>query len=453
MRSAQAKVLHKVLGRTMVDCSLSLLAPLGVTQTVLVLGHQAEAVAAAVQSSGVAVPGLRTAIQVEQRGTADAVRCALPALPELASGGGKVLILYGDTPLLTLSRLQELLAKTTGKLGLLGTTLADPHGYGRLIREGGKVVRIVEHKDCTPAQLAVAEVNAGIYAVDAAFLLTALAQVQNGNAQREFYLTDLLALAVAAGEEVTVVAAPPEEVMGVNDRADLALAESIARARVAKAHLLAGVTLHDPATTSIDLAVELARDVEIFGGVSLRGKTRIGEGCVIDQGCVLTDVIVEAGVHIKPYTLATASHIGPRCQVGPFSHLRPDSHLHEDAHVGNFVELKKTEIGRGSKANHLAYLGDSTIGAGVNIGCGTITCNYDGFAKHQTIIEDGAFIGSDSQLVAPVRIGQNAIVAAGTTVTRDVPAGALTVSRVPQVDKLEAAEKLRARLKARKLGR
>lgn len=314
-------------------------------------------------------------------------------------------------------------------------------------------MRIVEHKDCTPAQLAVAEVNAGIYAVDAAFLLTALAQVQNGNAQREFYLTDLLALAVAAGEEVTVVAAPPEEVMGVNDRADLALAESIARARVAKAHLLAGVTLHDPATTSIDLAVELARDVEIFGGVSLRGKTRIGEGSVIDQGCVLTDVIVEAGVHIKPYTLATASHIGPRCQVGPFSHLRPDSHLHEDAHVGNFVELKKTEIGRGSKANHLAYLGDSTIGAGVNIGCGTITCNYDGFAKHQTIIEDGAFIGSDSQLVAPVRIGQNAIVAAGTTVTRDVPAGALTVSRVPQVDKLEAAEKLRARLKARKLGR
>jgi bifunctional UDP-N-acetylglucosamine pyrophosphorylase/glucosamine-1-phosphate N-acetyltransferase len=450
MRSGRAKVLHKILGRTMVDCSLSLLAPLGVVQTALVLGHQAAAVEAAVRSSGLTVPGLRIAIQTEQRGTSDAVRSALPVLPELAQLGGRVLILYGDTPLLTVEKLRELLQRSTGKLGMISTTLADPHGYGRLIREGGLATRIVEHKDCTPEQLAVREVNAGIYVVDAAFLVHALGQVGDGNAQHEFYLTDLVSLAVRAGEQVTVIDAPAAEVMGVNDRADLAVAESIARARIAKAHMLAGVTLHEPATTSIDFSVEIARDVEIFGGVSLRGKTRIGEGCTIDQGCVLSDVSVDSGVHIKPYTVAASSQIGPRCQVGPFSHLRPDSHLHEDAHVGNFVEIKKTELGRGSKANHLAYLGDSSIGAGVNIGCGTITCNYDGFAKHQTIIEDGVFIGSDTQLVAPVRIGRNAIVGAGTTVTRDVPADALSVSRVPQENMLEMADKLRTRFAARK---
>ncbi len=453
MRSARAKVLHRVLGRTMCDCSLALLRPLGVSLTALVLGHQAEAVESSVRASGIDVPGLRIAIQKEQRGTADAVRAALPMLPELADRGGKVLILYGDTPLLTVDRLRALLDQTKGKLGLLSTILPDPHGYGRLIRTAGKATAIVEHKDCTPDQLAVCEVNAGIYAVDAKFLLDSLSQVRSSAATREFYLTALVELAVAQGEEVTVIVAPPEEVMGVNDRADLAVAERHMRERINHAHMLAGVTLHDPLTTSIDADVQLGRDVEIFSGVSLRGKTKIGEGSVIDQGCVLTDVTVDAGVHIKPYSVATMSHIGPRCQVGPFSHLRPDSDLGEDAHVGNFVELKKTQLGRGSKANHLAYLGDSTIGAQVNIGCGTITCNYDGFAKHQTIIEDGVFVGSDSQLVAPVRVGANAIVAAGATITRDVPPGALALSRVPQDNKAGAADLLRARFRARKAGK
>ena len=450
MRSARAKVLHKILGRTMCDCSLALLGPLGVSATALVLGHQADAVEASVRASGLDVPGLRIAIQTEQKGTADAVRSALPSLPELAESGGKVLILYGDTPLLSVASLQELIDKTTGKLGLLSTILPDPHGYGRLIRTAGKATAIVEHKDCTPDQLAVCEVNAGIYAVDAKSLLDSLSQVHKSSVTREFYLTALVELLVAQGEEVTVIVAPPQEVMGVNDRADLAVAESHMRARINRGHMLAGVTLHDPLTTSIDADVQLGRDVEIFGGVQLRGKTRIGEGCIIDQGCVLTDVIVDAGVHIKPYSVAASSHIGPRCQVGPFSHLRPDSDLSEDAHVGNFVELKKTQLGRGSKANHLAYLGDSTIGAQVNIGCGTITCNYDGFAKHQTIIEDGVFIGSDTQLVAPVRVGKNAMVAAGTTVTREVPDGALALSRVPQENKEGMADFLRARFRARK---
>ncbi len=450
MRSRKAKVLHKVLGRTMVDCSLSLLAPLGVTQTALVLGHQAADVEAAVRASGIAVPGLTVAIQAEQRGTADAVRSALPVLPALATGGGRVLILYGDTPLLTVERLAELLQKTTGKLGMISTTLLDPFGYGRLVRKDGRAHKIVEHKDCTPEELAVCEVNAGIYVVDAAFLVDSLTRVGQSHATHEFYLTTLVELAAASGEEVAVISAPADEVMGVNDRLDLATAESIFRTRILRSHMQAGVTIHDPATTFIEPGVVLGRDCELYTGVSLRGKTRIGEGCVIDQGCVLTDVTVEAGTHIKPYTVAAQSHIGPRCQVGPFSHLRPDSRLHEEAHVGNFVERKKTELGKKSKANHLAYLGDSTIGSEVNIGCGTITCNYDGFAKHQTIIEDGVFVGSDSQLVAPVRLGAGSIIGAGTTVTRDVPAGALAVTRVPQDNKLEAADKLRARFRARK---
>lgn len=450
MRSGKAKVLHKILGRTMVDCSLSLLAPLGVQKTALVLGHQAADVEAAVRASGIAVPGLTVAIQAEQRGTADAVRCALPVLPDLATAGGRVLILYGDTPLLTEDCLAELLRRTTGKLGMISTTLLDPHGYGRLVRQGGKAHKIVEHKDCTPEELAICEVNAGIYVVDAAFLVDSLTRVGQSQATHEFYLTTLVELAAASGEEVAVVSASPDEVMGVNDRQDLAAAEAIFRTRILRRHMQAGVTIHDPATTFIEPGVVLGRDCELYSGVSLRGKTRIGEGCVIDQGCVLTDVTVESGAHLKPYTVAAQSHIGPRCQVGPFSHLRPDSRLHEEAHVGNFVELKKTELGKKSKANHLAYLGDSTIGSEVNIGCGTITCNYDGFAKHQTIIEDGVFVGSDSQLVAPVRLGQGSIVAAGTTVTRDVPAGALAVTRVPQDNKLEAADKLRARFRARK---
>jgi bifunctional UDP-N-acetylglucosamine pyrophosphorylase/glucosamine-1-phosphate N-acetyltransferase len=282
------------------------------------------------------------------------------------------------------------------------------------------------------------------------FLVDSLTRVGQSHATHEFYLTTLVELAAASGEEVAVISAPADEVMGVNDRLDLATAESIFRTRILRSHMQAGVTIHDPATTFIEPGVVLGRDCELYTGVSLRGKTRIGEGCVIDQGCVLTDVTVEAGTHIKPYTVAAQSHIGPRCQVGPFSHLRPDSRLHEEAHVGNFVELKKTELGKKSKANHLAYLGDSTIGSEVNIGCGTITCNYDGFAKHQTIIEDGVFVGSDSQLVAPVRLGAGSIIGAGTTVTRDVPAGALAVTRVPQDNKLEAADKLRARFRARK---
>jgi bifunctional UDP-N-acetylglucosamine pyrophosphorylase/glucosamine-1-phosphate N-acetyltransferase len=457
MRSGVIKVLHRLCGRPMIEYPLRLLAPLGVTRTVLVLGHQSEAVAAQLRERGVQVPDLRIAIQEQQRGTADAVRCALPQLPPLdaSAPSEQVLILYGDVPLLRLPRLQQLLQAAHGrKLAMLATTLSDPHGYGRLVRSAtGQPLRIVEDRDCDEEQRRIGEINAGIYVVDGAFLREALQRVTANNAQRELFLTDLVALAVASSPDenpVAVVAAPPDEVLGVNDRVDLATAEALLRRRINEGHLRAGVTLRDPATTYIDDEVTLGQDTELGPGVTLRGRCAIGAHCRIDSGTVLTAVTVADDTHIKPYTVATDSIIGDKVALGPFSHLRPGSVLESGAHVGNFVELKQTRLGAGSKANHLAYLGDADIGRGVNVGCGTITCNYDGFAKHKTVIEDDVFIGSDTQLVAPVRIGQGSIIAAGTTVVSDVPAQSLTLSRVPQVDKPGYAQRLRDRLRARK---
>ncbi len=452
MHSQRVKVLHPLCGRPMLEHTLRLLAPLGVRRTILVLGHQADAVAETLRQRQVQPPDLQIAIQAAQRGTADAVRSALPFLPEDSAG---VVILYGDTPLLTGPRLHALCslltAKKDRKLALLTTRLANPAGYGRLIRDGGGApLRIVEDRDCSPVERLQDEVNAGMYAVNSAFLRRALLQVRAENAQREFYLTDLLSLAVAEGADVAALSAPAEEVMGVNDRVDLSHAETIMRRRICEAHMRRGVSLHNPDSICIDDEVEIGADSEIGPNVILRGRTRIGARCHIDVGCVLSDVSVADDSHLKPYCVAADSVLGKAVQVGPFSHLRPGSKLEHDAHVGNFVELKKTYLGAGSKANHLAYLGDAEIGANVNVGCGTITCNYDGFAKHRTVIEDGVFIGSDVQLVAPVHVGKGAIIAAGTTVTKDVPAGALTLSRVPQIDKPGYAEPLRNRLRQKK---
>lgn len=453
MRSTRIKVLHSIAGLPMLEHTLRLLPGLGVRSTVLVLGHQAHAVSEMLDQRSLRPPGLRIALQVEQRGTADAVRCALPELPaESEHSPSRVLILYGDTPLLTSERLQMLLTAATGcGLALLSTRLSDPKGYGRLVRGAdGQPQCIVEDRDCTEAQRRIQEVNAGMYVVDSQFLRRALAKVRADNAQREFYLTDLVAQAVAEGIGVAVVDAPGEEVMGINDRADLAQAEAALRRRINLGHMHRGVTLRDPESTHIDTNVTIGPDTELGPGVILRGGCRIGSGCHIDAGCVLTNVVIADGVRIKPYSVASDSQLGEDVQIGPFSHLRPDSVVAKGAHIGNFVELKKTTIGPGSKANHLAYLGDADIGAQVNVGCGTITCNYDGVSKHKTVIEDDVFIGSDTQLVAPVRIGRGSIVAAGTTVTRDVPPGSLTLSRVPQVDKPEYAEALRTRLRRSK---
>jgi bifunctional UDP-N-acetylglucosamine pyrophosphorylase/glucosamine-1-phosphate N-acetyltransferase len=455
MKSDTAKVLHRICGRALVEFPVELARAAGSTNTTLVLGHQAAQVEALLRArpddpSG-GPPGgplIQVAIQAEQRGTGHAVMQALPLLPQQ----GQVLILYGDTPLLTLQSIQALLAAAQGRtLALLSTRPPSPAGYGRLVREGGagRLLRIVEDRDCSPAERQIGEINAGIYVVEAGFLRDALSRLRSDNAQGELYLTDVVAQAAAQGE-VAVVEVPFEDVQGINDRADLARAEAILRRRINEAHLRAGVTLRDPQATYIDVGVTIGRDTEIGPAVVLRGKTRIGARCRIEAGCVLTDVQVADGCLLRPYTVAQESVIGPGGQIGPFSHLRPATVLSEDAHIGNFVELKNTRVGSGSKANHLSYLGDAEIGSKVNVGCGTITCNYDGYAKHRTVIEDGAFIGSDTQLVAPVRVGRGAVVGAGTTVTQDVPPGALATSRAPQQHHEGYAEKKRARVAAQK---
>jgi bifunctional UDP-N-acetylglucosamine pyrophosphorylase / glucosamine-1-phosphate N-acetyltransferase len=441
MRSARAKVLHELLGRPLVAYPVGLSRLLGADPVVAVLGHQREAVERVLVDRF--DPGTVTVVeQAEQRGTGHAVRLALPAL---AGFEGVVLILYGDVPLLRRETLQELVgtARRYHCLAIVTTTPADATGYGRVLRDSrGHVTGVVEQKDATVDELAIGEVNAGIYAAPAAFLREATSELVPKNAQREYYLTDIVARA-AETIGVSTVEADPRDVAGINDREQLAEAEATLRARINRAWQ-AHATFRDPASAVVEPDVEIGVDAEIGRNVSLRGKTRVGHGARIDDGVILTDVEVEAGAHVLPYTVANEAAIGPGAIVGPFARLRPGAQIGPEAHVGNFVELKKTVLGRGSKANHLSYLGDAIIGDKVNIGAGTITCNYNGYEKRQTIIEDRAFIGSDSQLVAPVRIGKRAVIAAGATITEDVPEGALAIGRIPQVHKpgyAEAVEK------------
>jgi bifunctional UDP-N-acetylglucosamine pyrophosphorylase/glucosamine-1-phosphate N-acetyltransferase len=369
--------------------------------------------------------------QTERRGTGHALRVALPAL---RTGRGILMVLYGDVPLLQRETLTALLraARRSSGLALVTTSPADPTGYGRIVRDDrGQVMRVVEQKDASPAERAMGEVNAGIYAGPIDFFRDVIPKLAARNAAGEYYLTDIVAHA-AQGIGVRTVTADFREVSGVNDRLQLVEAESVLRGRVI-GRWMEQATFRDPASTVVEPDVVVGADAEIGRGVALRGRTRIGAGARIGDGTLLVDTEVGAGVEIRPYTVASEAVIGPGAIVGPFAHLRPGTVLAADAHVGNFVELKKTKLGRGSKANHLTYLGDSVIGAKVNVGAGTITCNYNGYEKTQTIIEDGAFIGSDTQLVAPVKVGRGAVVAAGTTVTKDVPPGALAIARAPQV--------------------
>jgi len=431
MKSEKAKVLHPVLGQPLAYHPLQRAFELGAELAVAVVGHQADDVERELAARFPGKP-LRFARQTQQLGTAHAVRAAEA---ELQGFSGDVLILYGDVPLLRRETLAALLAahrSAPGPLTLVAFRPANPKGYGRLVRSEGKVVRIVEEKDATAEQKALTECNAGIYLADSAFLWEALRGIKNENAQGEFYLTDLVSAAAGAGAQVAVVEASAEEVAGVNDRRELALATKVLQARVNEAHMLAGVTLLDPATTWIDESVEVGPDTEIGPNVSLLGATRIGAGVRIGQGCVVTDSVIGDGSQVKPYSVFEQAIAGARNQIGPFSRLRPGTELAEDVHLGNFVETKKARLGKGSKANHLSYLGDASIGAGCNIGAGTITCNYDGVNKLPTTLGDGVFIGSDTQLVAPVSVGEGAYVGAGTTVTGDVPKGALAISRAPQ---------------------
>lgn len=448
MKSEQPKVLHPLLGRPLCLWPIAAAAEAGASPLVVVVGHGAEDVRAAIRTHFLAAEP-HFCVQAQPLGTADAVRAAAS---ELRDTEGPVLILYGDTPLLTASTLRRLLAALAEEktpLALVSTTTLDPSGYGRLLRAEGRVVRVVEERDATASERAVREVNAGVYAVDARFLWTSLSALRPSNAQGEYYLTDLVALAAKAGG-VASVAVDFEETAGVNDRVDLAACAKVLRRRINHGHMVSGVTLEDPDTTLIEAGVELATDVVLEAGVTLRQGTRVAKGARIGQGAVLDAVDVGEGTDIRPYCVLEHSRVGPRCVLGPYARLRPGSELEEGVHLGNFVELKKARLGKGSKANHLSYLGDAVLGAGVNVGAGTIICNYDGVQKHLTEVGDNVFIGSDSQLVAPVKVGKGAFIAAGTTVTEDVPEDALALSRTPQVVKPGWAKKRRERLKQKK---
>jgi bifunctional UDP-N-acetylglucosamine pyrophosphorylase/glucosamine-1-phosphate N-acetyltransferase len=443
MRSSRAKVLHELLGRPLVCYPIELARALGADPVVAVLGHQREAVEAALQTRF--GDGAVTVVeQTEQRGTGHAVLLAMPALARMAEG--MVLVLYGDVPLLRRETLEELVgtARRYNCLALVTATPPDATGYGRILRdERGHVIGVVEQKDASPDERAITEINAGIYCGPADFFREATLGLGTGNAQGEYYLTDVVARA-ARTIGVSAIEADFVDVSGINDRQQLAEAEATLRGRINRAWQ-AHATFRDPASTTVEPGVEIGVDAELGRNVSLRGKTRIGHGVRIDDGCVLTDTDVGAGAQLKPYSIATDAVIGAGAIIGPFAHMRPGTQLGPDVHLGNFVETKKTVIGRGSKANHLSYLGDTTIGEKVNVGAGTITCNYDGYKKFTTVIEDGAFIGSDTQLIAPVRVGKRAVVGAGTTVTRDVPAGALALSRSAQIDKPGYADKVAER--------
>ncbi len=448
MKSDLPKVLHSVLGIPMYAHVVRAVLEAGVTRVVVVVGHGREAVEADVKARF--DQRVSCVLQERQLGTGDAMRAGLSGLP--ADYDGWVLALCGDTPLVhegLVRALIESARSASGPLAMLTGEVSDPTGYGRIVRDPqGRVQRIREHKDASAEERAIREVNPGIYAMRADFLRGALGRLSTDNAQGELYLTDVVEQASSAG--VSAISWPFADTQGVNDRAQLAQCESALRLRVAMALAKSGVSVRDPATTYVELSVQVAPDVTLEPNVHLRGRTRIDSGAHIETGCVLSDVIVEAGAHLKPYTIAAQSQIGRGAETGPFTHLRPESVMEEGSKLGNFVEMKKTRLGKGSKASHLSYLGDGQIGRDVNIGAGTIFCNYDGVNKHTTTLEDGAFIGSDSQLIAPVRVGKDAYVATGTTVTQDVPSEALALGRAKQVNKEGYATRLKNRFKAAK---
>lgn len=448
MKSALPKVLHAIAGRPIVHYPVRAALDAGCGEVVVVVGHGAGDVEAYLKKAF--GDRVKTALQEKQRGTGDAARAAMGAVSPSAE---RVLVYYGDVPLLEaedVAGVVNVLEKEGAALALATCEVADAFGYGRVLRDAsGDVVEIREQKDLkTDAERAVREINPGIYASSVAFLREALATLEPNNAQGEYYLTDIVAFAAKGKRRVVGVPSRAAVLAGVNDRRQLVDAEDVMLHRIAEKWRVAGVTLRRGAR--VDDGVELAPDVIIEQGAVLRGATKVGRGAFVDVGCVLTNVTVGEGATLKPYSVMSDSIVGARAQIGPFSHLRPESEIGDDAHIGNFVETKKTKMGRGAKANHLAYLGDGVVGEAANIGAGTIFCNYDGIQKHTTTIGRDAFIGSDSQLVAPVTIGDGAYVATGTTVTMDVPANALAIARTKQQNKDDYATKLRARFKAAK---
>ncbi len=427
MHSDLPKVLHRLAGKHLLGHVLDAARCLQPTRMVVVYGHGGEAV-----PSACGAPDVAWALQEQQLGTGHAVQTALPQVGD----DGAVLILYGDVPLIraeTLKTLAHLAA--AGEVALLTAELADPHGYGRILRsDSGAVTGIVEEKDASQEQKAVREINTGILAAPAGSLRKWIAALRNDNAQGEYYLTDIIALAVADGVSVTTCNPQHEwEILGVNSKQQLAELERIHQAETARALLARGVTLLDPSRVDVRGELVCGRDVTLDINSLFEGRVELGDGVTVGANCVLRDVKVGAGTAIEPFTHIQDAEIGPGCHIGPYARIRPGTILARDAHIGNFVELKNSQVGEGSKINHLSYVGDTTVGRKVNIGAGTITCNYDGANKHRTVIEDDAFIGSDTQLVAPVTVRKGATIGAGSTVTKDAPEGELTLSRAKQV--------------------
>ncbi len=431
MKSRTIKILHRAAGRPIVDYVLDLASNISSRPPVMVIGHQRDSVQQSVGSRA------RYAIQEEQLGTGHAVMQAARILEAEGVRSGNVLILSGDVPLTRPETLKGLIdehRRAGNALTLLTMKLDEPGLYGRIVRDGsGNVQKIVEAKDADDAIKRINEVNAGIYLFSAEHLFDNLRKLSNSNAQGEYYLTDLLGALRTAGQRVgAMIVTDPDEALGVNSRAELATVESVIQRRVVQKLMSEGVTFRNPQTVVIDSTVVIGNDTVVYPYVTLEGSTKIGSGCVIEPGVHLRDVIVGNDVHVKTGTVAEESEIGDHATVGPYAHLRPGTRLGESVKVGNFVETKKAIFGKGAKASHLSYIGDADVGADANIGAGTITCNYDGVRKNKTTIEEGAFIGSDTQLVAPVRVGKGAYVGAGSTITKDVPADSLALSRTPQ---------------------
>ncbi len=431
MKSSTIKILHRAAGRPIIDYVLDLAAAMSGAPPIMIVGYQKEPVQEAVGNRA------RFAVQDPQMGTGHAVLQAAPLAEKAAVREKNVLILSGDVPLTRPETLQGMIEeheRSANALTLLTMRLDDPAMYGRIIRDdSGAVSRIIEAKDASADEKKVNEVNAGIYVFSGEHLFDNLRGLSNTNAQGEYYLTDLVGVLRKAGHRVGgVVVDNPVEVLGVNSRSDLAQVEAEIQRRVVERLMRDGVTFRNPSTVVIDSTVTIGNDTVIYPFVTLEGNTRIGSGCVIEPGVHLQNVTVADDVHIKSGTVAEDADISEGAAVGPYAHLRPGTKLGRDVKIGNFVETKKAVFGDGAKASHLSYIGDADVGADVNIGAGTITCNYDGVKKHKTVLEDGVFIGSDTQLVAPVRVGRGAYVGAGSTITKDVPPDALALSRVPQ---------------------
>lgn len=429
MRSALPKVLHEVGGKPLLEHVINTARLLDPDTVHVVYGHGGEQVPEALAHHEVT-----WVEQAQQLGTGHAVAQALPAIPD----DHRVLVLYGDVPLVTPGTLAQIRDQAgEAALALLSAVIDTPHGYGRVLRDSsGKVTGIVEEKDASDAQRAINEINTGFLAAQAGSLKRWVDRLDNRNAQGEYYLTDVIELAVSEGTAVTAVPVQDHgEILGINNRAQLARLERAYQRRAARQLMLEGVTLIDPARFDLRGSLVAGEDTIIDINVIIEGDVKLGSRVKIGAGCVIRDTRIDDDAEVLPYSVIDNASIGTAARIGPFARIRPETRLANRVHVGNFVEIKKSEVGEGSKINHLSYIGDSIIGERVNIGAGTITCNYDGANKHQTLIEDDVFVGSDTQLVAPVKVGAGATIGAGSTVTREVPAGELTLSRSPQITK------------------